>query len=182
LDDHGFEKDFQHRLGQRIGADSRVDSGDDDGELVATQSCNHVGPSGPFQATAEFDEKPVTLMVAEGVVDLSEVVEVNHHQRHFVTVVRNRGESFVQTLHHVGSVGQPGKRVVVRLITERGAGQLERGGVFHGDRSGSSRKWEGPQAHVANAVGLYPGGAKLDDFATIGHGAQRANHALVKQL
>ncbi len=73
----------EHRqeVGGNVFGDREVgDVGEQDGELVSSQTghCRPFGP-GPFQPVSDLADQLVTHLVTECVVDLLEVIEVDHH-------------------------------------------------------------------------------------------------------
>src|SRR4051795_10301526 len=59
-----------------------VDAGEEDGELVAAQSCDRVrGADCRVEAKRDLLEKLVTALMAERVVHVLEAVEIHHEQR-----------------------------------------------------------------------------------------------------
>ena len=95
-----------------------------DGELVAAEPRRQVARAqAGAQAARERDQQLVADLVAEAVVDVLEVVEVE--QEHDGAAV-GPGDRGLHLLREQLAVGEPGERVVVGAVLEPGAvlGQL----------------------------------------------------------
>jgi hypothetical protein len=89
-------------------------------ELVAAQPRHGVAAArGREQPLGHAAQQRVARGVAERVVDPLEAVEVEHQHRHLLGV--RAGERLGQPLAQPGAVGQPGERVVQRLVRVGGA-------------------------------------------------------------
>ena len=96
-----------------------VGVGEQDGELVAAQPRDHVGVAdGAAQQAADGDQELVAGVVAEGVVDLLEVVEVEQQQRAARAVAPAPLEVALELGVEAAPVGQAGEHVVVDEVGE----------------------------------------------------------------
>jgi hypothetical protein len=151
-------------------------AGDQDGELVAAEPGHRAGRAdGGGQPGADLDQQQVAVLVPEGVVDRLELVEVEDHHRRAGhraggDVVEHRTEPALQA----GAVGQPGERVVQRLVPQLvdqlAVAQRDAGVVGDGLEQQDVVLFE--RAHVAEPVGH---GEDADDA---GAAAQRHGHRL----
>jgi hypothetical protein len=90
-----------------------------DRELVPAQPGNRVGSSeGPAQPLADLDEQLVAMVVAEGVVDVLEPVQVQQQQRRGAQVAVGGPDGLAHAVGEQLPVGQPGKRVVQGLADQ----------------------------------------------------------------
>ena len=64
-------------------------------------------------------QQQVAVLVAEGVVDLFEAVQIDHQQRHRRVLGATRGDRLLNPQVQHGSIGQVGQQVVERLVLER---------------------------------------------------------------
>src|SRR6266550_3513177 len=86
-------------------------------ELVAAQPAARIGgPHRPLQLSREDADRFVADVVAVGVVDVLEVVEVDHHQREAALVPFGRCDRAVDRPLELRPVGQPGQVVGARLL------------------------------------------------------------------
>lgn len=59
----------------------RVSAGDDDGEFIPAQARDDVpGADAPFESGRQADQQRVPALVAQGIVDVFEVIDVNEEQ------------------------------------------------------------------------------------------------------
>ena len=87
----------------------------EDGELVTAQPRHEVAfADSAAETSRDLDEQQVTDMMAERVVDLLEVVEVEQHDRKRALVEVDTG--LAQAREEQRAVGQAGQRVVQRLV------------------------------------------------------------------
>ena len=94
-----------------------VDLVADHDELVAAEAGHGVaGPHGRAQALPDLDQHVVARRVAVAVVDLLEVVDVDeeHAGRHLRAL--GPGERMLEPVAQQRAVGEPGQRVVQRLV------------------------------------------------------------------
>ena len=71
-------QDVEEAFGDEFGADVRGGAVDEHDELVAAHPADGVGVSeGGFQAGGDRGEEPVAGFVAQGVVDVFELVEID---------------------------------------------------------------------------------------------------------
>ena len=93
----------------------------DDGELVAAHPGGQIGGAHPLgQAPGDLHEDLVAGLVAVGVVDRLERVEVHHHQADGLPGPRGAGQRLVQPGGEGPAVGQPGERVVEGVVEDLG--------------------------------------------------------------
>jgi hypothetical protein len=98
-----------------------------DDELVSSLSDQGVGVGDePAQPLRDQHEELVTRVVAEGVVDGLEVVEVEEQGREAGASTRRPRERLLHPLVQEGAVAEARERVVVREVQEAGLGLLAR--------------------------------------------------------
>jgi hypothetical protein len=108
---------------------------DEHGELVAAEPRHGVAAARGVEEPLGGDlEQPVARLVPHRVVDLLEVVEVAEDGRHALAVLAGRVERAGHALGEQHAVGEPGERVVVRLVGELALERLALGDVVgHAD-------------------------------------------------
>ena len=106
-----------------------------DGELVAAEAGDEAArPDRRPQPGADLDQQQVAVLVAEGVVDVLEPVEVEDHDRGAAgAAVGDLVERGRQLALQRGAVGQAGQRVVQRLVPQ----------LVHAARRSAARRWRG---------------------------------------
>ena len=112
-----------HHIEQSLGDElwRRIELGivDQDDELVTTHPADRVGiAQRARQPRGNGDEQPVAGLVAEGVVDVLEVVEVDEQRRPCRPVALAAGEELLDAVHDQRPVRQVGQRVVQRLMAQ----------------------------------------------------------------
>ena len=122
-------------------------AGEHQGELVAAEPGHQSVVELLGEAVADAPQQLVADVVAEGVVDLLELVEVHHQQRHLLAGGRRLPHRAVQLLVEQAPVGQAGEPVVEGLAPQRLGGGDGVGDVLEGDGHGPVREGEGPQGH-----------------------------------
>ena len=130
-------EDAGDALGQLIGRRLARDVLAEDHELIAAQPCDGVAcPEAVHEPARHLEQELVSGVVAEGVVDELEVVEIHEQHRSAAVDALGPFEPVVQALAQQGSVGQAGERIVQGLVTDvlLGALALDRVGqhVGHG--------------------------------------------------
>jgi len=129
-DGEGGGQGVDESLGDALGLGGVADVDADDDELVAAEAGYEVvGPDGVRQPVGHGQEELVARLVAEGVVDELEVVEVDEQHRHGRL---GPGQLIPQRLPEQAAVGKAGEAVVGRVV---GQGLLEEaalGDVLHG--------------------------------------------------
>ena len=91
--------------------------GEQDRELVATEASHDVGAAdGPPQQARDGDQELVAGVVAEGVVDLLEVVEVEQEERSGGAVATAEVEVALELVLEAPAVGEAGQHVVVHQV------------------------------------------------------------------
>ena len=87
------------------------------GELVAADAGHElgVGDAG-LQARADLAQQPVAGLMAERVVELLEVVEVDQQQRELGLAGAGGGRGLVEAGEQLAAVGEAGQRVVQRVV------------------------------------------------------------------
>ena len=89
-------------------------------ELVAAEPRDRVaGAHHGGEPLGQLDQQLVPEVVPERVVDLLELVQVQHQDDRLGARARRRGEGLPGPVHEQGAVGQPGERVVHRLLLDR---------------------------------------------------------------
>ncbi len=110
------------RLDDRFGDDPGfldVRAREDDRELVAAQAGQHVALAhAAAQDPGNFADQPVASRVAATVVDLLEVVEVEHQHRPGAALAVAAGHLAAQVLLEAAAVLQPGQRILARLTPQ----------------------------------------------------------------
>ena len=98
-------------------------------KLVSAQAGNDVAVAhAGLQALCYLNEQHVADVVAEGVIDGFETIQIDKHHRHFFLVALCRADCLQQALHQGKTVGQVGQRVVVGQMAD-----LVCGGLVFGD-------------------------------------------------
>ena len=98
---------------------SSLASVDQDDELVATHPADRVGVAQRArQPCGHGDEQPVAGLVAERVVDVLEVVEVDEQRRARRAVAPAADQELLDAVHDQRPVRQVGQRVVQRLMAQ----------------------------------------------------------------
>ena len=88
-------------------------------ELVATHPPDRVGiAQRARQPGGHGDEQPVAGLVAQRVVDVLEVVEIDEQRRARGAVAPAAGQQLLDAIHDQRPVRQAGQRVVQRLVTQ----------------------------------------------------------------
>ena len=101
-------------LGDALGA-ARAVAGEHHRELVATEPGDEVGAAPQVGETGgHLTQQGVAVVVAERVIDLFELIEVEHEQRDVGARV-GTAELLTETLHQVRTVRQTRQRIVQRL-------------------------------------------------------------------
>ena len=117
----------------------------DDRELVAPEPGERVVLAQQrAQAGADLAQHLIARMVAEGVVELLEPVEVDEQQRQLLARLRARGHGRAEPVHEVTAVAEPGQLVGLRLVTAL-AQPLDDGepGASHPGQHGDDRERDG---------------------------------------
>ena len=110
---------------QRVGIERRAQPGLDDGELVAAEAGERVGPAKQLLEPARHElDQLVAGLVAIGVVDVLEAVEVEEHHREPAAGALDAGKLLVEPFPEQEAVRQPRQRVaaekVLRMLLARG--------------------------------------------------------------
>jgi len=96
-----------------------------DDEFVASEPRHHVFDADDrAQAFTDRPEQEIAAVVAERIVDLLEVVDIDEMQRHLAAGRRTHGHGRFESLDHTRAVGEPGQRVVVRQKVDAPVGLL----------------------------------------------------------
>ena len=94
-------------------------AGDDHGELLAADPADDIAcADARAEMVCEVRQHVVADGVAEDVVDLLEVVDVDHHDRHVRVLCRGQRQLAAEALVEVAVVVEPGERVGLRLALE----------------------------------------------------------------
>lgn len=95
---------------------------DDHGELLAADPADDVvGTDRRAEVVRELGQDVVADGVPEDVVDLLEVVDIDHHDRDVLVLGRRARQLAAEPLVEVAMVVEPGQRVGLRLALEVGA-------------------------------------------------------------
>ena len=99
-----------------------------DGELVAADAGHELGVGhAGLQPRADLAQEPVAGLVAERVVELLEVVEVDQQQRELGLVGAGGGGRVLEAGEQAAAVGEPGQRVVHRVVLALGGERAQLG-------------------------------------------------------
>ena len=154
-------------LGQAHRRLGSVDVLAQDDELVAAEPAHGVARSQlVLQPVGHVHQQAVAGRVPEGVVDDLEVVEVAEQDADAPPAAPAAGQGEVEAVEQQGAVGQPGERVVGRLVLEPA---LER--LALGDVAEHSRRELEPAVAVAVGEHLRQHG---DHLAVVAHGVELA--------
>ena len=97
-----------------------VGDGDDQPELVAAEARDRVARAQrQLQADRDLDQEAVALLVAEGVVDLLELVEVEQHHRELVAGSRRTADRVLGAVVEEHTVREARQTVVQRDLLRR---------------------------------------------------------------
>ena len=113
----------------------------DDAELVTAEPTAHIliGHQ-PLQPFGNTGQQAVTDRVAEGIIDLFEPVEIDHHKGTTSAPALGFGHGFAKGLGDLQAVGQAGQRVETRHVVDLVGGAALRGHV----RSHTAKPQERP--------------------------------------
>ena len=99
-----------------------------DGELVAADAGHELGAGhGGLEPRPDLAQEPVAGLVAERVVELLEVVEVDQQQRELGLGGAGLGRRLLEAREQAAAVGQPGQRVVHRVVLALGGERAQLG-------------------------------------------------------
>lgn len=119
----------------------------DQGELVATEPCDQIALSlGGLDAARGFDQQFVADRMAEIVIHLFEVIEIDEQQANFAATRLCCHQDVRELLIEHGSIGKAGQRVVQRLMLQGYFGALALGYIRDHYR----------RAALADGPGPYP--------------------------
>ena len=128
-------------VGDLHGVGDIADLLEQDRELVAGQAAGGVARADRVrQAARHLDEEAVAGAVAEGVVDVLEVVEVDQQDRRHRPAAAAPRERVGDAVGEEGAVGEPGQRVVERLVAELGLEVRAFGHVVRVDDQAADRR------------------------------------------
>jgi hypothetical protein len=103
-----------HRAGS-LGGGAR----EQDGELVPAEPGDGIGfPQRPGEPLADLDEELIAMVVAEGVVDVLEPVQVQEQQCRWAELTVGGPDGLADAVGEQLPVGQPGERVVQGLADQ----------------------------------------------------------------
>ena len=106
-----------------------VRAGQTDPKLVAAEPGDGVRlPHRPLQAGTDLLQDHIAVVVAEGVVDLLEAIQVQQQQRERCVLVAAGGDGLLHVPLQEGAIGQPGQQIMRGLV-----GQLVLGSLALGD-------------------------------------------------
>ncbi len=145
-----FDRDRRPEVGQDPVGDPEgrglIGLGQQDAELVPAQSGDQVGlPDGAEEPGVELLEDLVAAVVAEGVVDLLEAIQVEYQEREAGVRPPGRRDGVSDMPDQQGAVGEAGQLVVRRLV-----GQLRLGHLAVGDVACDGRGPDDPPRRVAD--------------------------------
>ena len=124
-----FPQDRLDPLGHQLRTGRHGHRFGQDDELVTTQAAHGVaGPQHPFEPLRHRLQEPVPGLVAEGVVDVLEVVQVDEQRGHRQVPPPGPGQHLVGPVEDQRAVGEPGEGVV-----DGGVGQALLGVLPAGD-------------------------------------------------
>ena len=130
-DDERLAHAVQDAPGDGDGVPGRGDLLQQDGELVAAEPGQGVhGPAAGFQHAGHAPEQFVAGLVAQGVVDDLEPVQVHVDDREQVPAAAAALHGQAQVVQEQGAVGQPGQGIVEGLALELVLGLLAQGDVL----------------------------------------------------
>ena len=116
------ELELLQALGQPVRERNRIlgaARAHDDPELLAAEPADEVRPAhGGVQLRCELAEHLVADAMAVDVVDLLEIVDVQHQQRHGVPVAARTGQLRAHVLVEIAMVVEPGQRIGLGLPLE----------------------------------------------------------------
>ena len=96
-----------------------VDAPEDDRKFLAPVAGEHIfGAHGLLHGLRHVNQHSVARRVSVGVVDALEVIEVEHHQRHYGVVAARVGDLDLEPLFEVLAVVAAGQRVAHRRFVE----------------------------------------------------------------
>ena len=131
VDLHRLPEERLHALGHEFDVAGPVDTIEENGELVATQSCEHVaGAEAGRQLVRDRRQQLVSNQVAETVVHQLEAIDVD--KQHRIPIVAHSlrtPEHAPELLHEGGAVWQVGQRVMTRRMLEARLGFVTVGHV-----------------------------------------------------
>ena len=132
--------DVEYPLGHHLGSDREGLTVDQDDELVTSEPSDGVAVAQDAgQALGHENEELVARGVAERVIDVLEVVEVEEEGGHGRVVPPESEHHLLEAVEDQGPVREPGQRIVERLVFEL----------------------RGPLAHQPH--GMRPAGAERED-------------------
>jgi hypothetical protein len=145
-----------------------------DDELVASEPRHHVaGAHGAHEPAGDPAQQRVAGVVAEGVVDRLEVVQVDEHHGGAPRAPRRLGQRPGDVVQEQVPVGQPGQRVVQRLVADAGLRTAA------GDRVGQDVRCRLQEVEVLAGERPRPRGVGAEDAHRVLQGAddrRRARH------
>src|SRR5437870_11519445 len=90
-----------------------------DAELVAAEAGHGVALAKRLRkAPADLVEELIAEVMAEGVVDLLEAIEVHHDHPHRVAAAARGGDGVLQAIEKQGAIGQAGQTVMSGLVDD----------------------------------------------------------------
>ena len=113
-----------------------MQAGKQNDEFVASQSRHGVDVAQLlFQSNGNAFEQQVADRMTKAVIDVFEAIQIEEKHGALTAVFLLIVECGEQSAFEQCAVGQPGQRIVVRLVVELGLGMLEAGDVRkHGDK------------------------------------------------
>ena len=106
-------------LGELDGVAHRRDAFGDDEELVTAEAGEQIaGANGALHPVGADAQDPVADVMAVGVVDAFETIEIDEQHDHGVAVAMGSAERHLESLECGLAVREPGEQVVVGLVRE----------------------------------------------------------------
>jgi hypothetical protein len=112
-------QDIEDLFGNMRDGDRCANVLDDNQELITAQAANRIGFPHQFaQAPRHLAENAVTDLVAKGVVDVLEAIEIDKKDGQSCLITVRTLNGFVQSVAKQQAVGQTGQGVVVSLVIQ----------------------------------------------------------------
>ncbi len=169
------------RLGDPLGgllATGRRGTREENGELVPAEPADGVlGPHAGLQPLGDRHQQQVAVVVAKGVVDVLEAVQIEQEHRRLRLARPGGAQSQLTPNLEQRAVGQPGQRIVVGLVGQLGRHPpcpLVQLPVDHGPHAGHRKQ---PGVDPRPDPGVLPGGMVVVDRSAV----QRAHYPVVKE-
>ena len=131
-------KTLQDPLREMLDVRTVLEVLDKDGELVSTQERDGgAGAKRRLEAVPDLAQHRIAYGVTSGVVDILEVIEVDHRQRERGAASDGSGQRVLHPVLKEGAVRQAGERVVERLMRQLLLQRTPLGDVTHREHDAS---------------------------------------------